>query len=553
MHLARHLLLGTLRRRAAFGRPANLQPPAKVMVSPFASLTLHARWFDTDLRGADEQRLRLAVPVMVVVSFLYVFLATAGTFAELPAQSDYYDQMAEGFRAGHLYLQEEPSKALLAKDNPYADKWARLGVWDASLYDGRYYFYWGPVPALLVLAFKAVSGMAGTVNDQWLGLLFMLGRFYGGAALILSLSRVRALSPPPWLAALSIAVFGLAGPSPFIVARPQVYEASLAAGQCFLVWGLWAAFHGLFREERRIRWLVLAGSLWALAMGSRATTWASVPVLVAITAGTAWLQSNGACTLRQRVAAFIRESLALGLPVAAAGVAYACYNYARFGAFTEFGVNYQISLQKFWTHESFIWPNVVSYLWAPLDWSCQFPFAKSTEFRAPPPLMQWPPGYQTFEKVSGVLVMAPWCYLVLLSVVRLLRGAWNVARARGLPRKPAISRVELWALLCSFAMLLGLAPALGLWEASMRYSGDALAGALIAAVLGAFWLLRRAEASRNRVLQWQARLLLAGLGAYTCFVGAFSGVSSYEETLLVYNPDLHRSIASALSLCGSPL
>jgi hypothetical protein len=522
------------------------------MVNPLASLTLHPRWFESDLRGADEHRLRLAVPVMAVVSFAYVFLATAGTFAELPAQSDYYDRMAEGFRAGHLYLQEQPSETLLAKDNPYADKWARLGLWDASLYGGRYYFYWGPVPALLVLAFKAVSGMAGTVNDQWLGLLFMLGRFYGGAALILALCRVRALSPPPWLAALSIAVFGLAGPGPFIVARPQVYEACLAAGQCFLVWGLWAAFHGLFRGERRIRWLVLAGSLWALAMGSRATTWASAPLLVAITAGTAWLQSQGTGTLRQRAPAFVRELSALGVPVAVAAVAYASYNYARFDSFTEFGVSYQISLQKFWTHGSFVWPNIVSYLWAPLDWSCHFPFAKSMEFRPPPPLLEWPPGYQTFEKVSGVLVMAPWCYLVFVSVLRLLRVAWNRARAHGLPREPAISRVELWALLCSFAMMLGLVPALGLWEASMRYSGDALAGAVIAAMLAAFWLLRRADASQNRFLRRQARLLVAALGAYTCFVGAFSGVSSYEETLLVYNPDLHRSIASALSVCGSP-
>ena len=525
----------------------------QTMVNPLAILTTHPRWFDTDLRGKDERRLVLAVPVLALVSLLYVFLATAGTFAGLPNQSDYYDQMAEGFRDGHLHLQEKPTAALLAKENPYADEWVReLGLWDASLYEGRYYFYWGPVPALLLVAFKAASGSAGTVNDQWLGLLFMLGRFYGGAALILSLCRVRALAPPPWLAVLSIAVFGLAGPGPFIVARPQVYEASLAAGQCFLVWGLWAAFRGLFRSEQRIPWLVLAGSLWALAMGSRATTWVVAPLLVAITAGAAWFQSNGARSLRQRVATLVRELLALGVPVAAAGLAHAYYNYLRFDSFTEFGVSYQISLQRFWTHGSFIWPNIVSYLWAPLDWSCHFPFAKSTEFRAPPLLMRWPPGYETFEKVSGVLVMAPWCYLVFLSVVRLLRQGWRRARTSGLPREPAISSLELWALLCSFAMLLGLVPALGLWEASMRYSGDALAGAVIAATLGAFWLLRRAEASPHRILHRQVRLLLVALGAYTCFVGAFSAVSSYEETLRVYNPELYDSIASTLSLCGSP-
>lgn len=504
---------------------------------------------ESRLGTLDARRLAWALPVLVLVSALYVFLSTAGTFAELPGQSEAYDLMAEGFRAGHLYLQEAPSKEFLALDYPYADKYALLGLWDASLYGGRYYYYWGPVPALLIVAFRAVTGSSATVNDQWLTLLFMLGRFYGGAALIVSLCRVRAISAPAWLVALAIAVFGLAGPGPFIVARPQVYEACLAAGQCFLIWALWAVFRGFF-AGKRVAWFALAGCLLALAMGSRVTTWAAVPAILAITLATSWWQAREVrLARRETLVRLTREALALGVPVAFAALAFALYNRARFDSFSEFGLSYQISLQKFWRHESFVVPNILSYLWAPLDWSCRFPFASGTIYRSPQfPLRHWPPGYETFEKVGGVLVMAPWCYFLLLSLVRLVASAWARATRFVSPRETLLAPLEAWALACSLATLATILPALGLWEASMRYSGDPLGGAVICATLGAFWLVRRADAA-SQVLRRSARALVIVTGVYTCLIGAFSAVSSYSDPLKSYNPELYQKLESSLSLC----
>ena len=120
-----------------------------------------------------------------------------------------------------------------------------IWLWDASLYKGRYYLYWGPVPALLLLLFKGIARYHGTIIDQWPTLLFMLGRLYAGAAIILRMSRYVRTRMPAWFVGLSILIFGLASPTPFIVARPHIYEACLAAGQCFLFWGLYAALCGI--------------------------------------------------------------------------------------------------------------------------------------------------------------------------------------------------------------------------------------------------------------------------------------------------------------------
>jgi hypothetical protein len=498
--------------------------------------------------------LACVVPLLLGIALSYTFLASSGTFHEIGRQpewrTDYYDRMAEGFRGGHLYIPTVPAPELLAAKDPYTDAAVPHGLWDASLYQGRYYLYWGPVPGLLLLAFKLVTGITHTISDQYLVLAFSLGRLCAGALLLLGLARALAAAPPLWLLTLAIAVFGLAGPTPFTVASPNVYEACLLCGQCFLLTGLWAALLGLQRSSRRVPLFLAAGVCWALALGSRVTLLLAVPSLVLLTLGL--LVWHGRRALQpwwpvlRRMAS---PALALGLPPLAALGAYGWYNYARFGSATEFGVSYQISPQWFWTHEAFVLPNLFSYLWAPLQWSCRFPYVLSYTHRPLSSLLTWPPGYQTFERVSGVLVMAPWCYLALLWIWRGLRACWQRVLGLRLPREPRLSLPELWALGCAFAILPVMLPALWLWEASMRYSGDALSGALVAASLGAFWLYRRAQAAHQPQRLAATTWLLAALGLYTCFVGLLSGYASYDDPFLVNNPGLHHWLRVTLSVC----
>ena len=497
------------------------------------------------------RQLRYTVPLLLLaIGLWYVFLASAGTFREVPGRTDYYDKIAEGFRSGHLYIKLVPAPELLAAPDPYLNRYVTFENWDASLYKGHFYLYWGPVPALLLLAFKTVSGHAGIVTDQWLVVLFTLGRLCAGALLLLDLSRVRHPEPPAWLVALAIAVFGLAGPTPYTICSPNVYEASLMGGQCFMLWGLWLALRGVLRTERRLPLFLLAGLLWALAIGSRVTMLLAVPSLVLVTLLTlAWQAYDATQTWRGRLERLLRPALALGLPGLAALGAYGWYNYARFDSPTDFGVDYQISPQWFWTHEAFVLPNIFSYLFAPLHWSCLFPFVTSLTFRPLSPLLSWPPGYQLFEKVSGVLVMAPWCYFGLLWLWRLAAAGWRQVRAAGLPRQPPLSLPELWAIACSLAILPAMVPALGLWEASMRYAGDALSGALLASSLAVFWLYRRAQASQRATRRIATGLLVAALGLYTCFVGAFSGFASNEDPILVNNPAMYHWLRATLSFC----
>ena len=517
------------------------------IVTPFgAPPDAAARRATSMLHPASARLLPWALAITAVISLYYVFLASAGRFIDVPRQLDYYDQMAEGFRHGHLYVQKQPAPQLLASSNPFDPKFFPIWLWDASLYNGHYYMYWGPVPGLALLAYKVITRTQGVITDQWITTLLTLGRLYAGVALIGSLASRARIRQPAWVVCLAIAVFGLANPVPFTVARPHIYEGSLMGGQCFLFWGLVAAFWGVELPARR-RWLfALASASFGLASGCRATVLVAVPFLIVISAGFAWY--GGKPSWRER----LRDGLALVLPVGLAVGAYGAYNYARFDSVTEFGLHYQATLQPFYGKGEFVVPNVFAYLLAPVMWSCHFPYVTILGGRAPSALITWPPGYLTFERVGGVLLTAWWCWLALVWVYGALRQLSPRTRSVARSSSPTLTAHELWASLCAIACVLTVLPVLTLWEASMRYVGDAIGGLVVVSTLAAFGLLERARASRNRIFAAAAPALVVVLGLQTCVIGALAAFTSYDDPLKTANPVLYKRLERTLSVCALP-
>ncbi|MEY4582637.1 MAG: hypothetical protein RL701_7340, partial [Pseudomonadota bacterium] len=132
---------------------------------------------------------KLVLPVfawLALLTFYYTFVATAGTFVLTDWQTDYYDLMVSGWQKGHLYLTVEPLPSLLERKDPFNHDYSDDWLWDASLFKGRYYLYWGPVPGLCLWVFKAITNTKAVIRDQWLVLFFMLMRLYAGSALIIA-------------------------------------------------------------------------------------------------------------------------------------------------------------------------------------------------------------------------------------------------------------------------------------------------------------------------------------------------------------------------------
>src|SRR5262249_45010424 len=111
------------------------------------------------------RRGRLALLLAVVlICLVQVWVVSAGrmvSWPPIPQYKDVYAPLGEAFLHGQTSLLERPAPELLALPNPYdceANRPYRLH--DRSLYQGRYYLYWGPVPALLAAAVSLVGGGA---------------------------------------------------------------------------------------------------------------------------------------------------------------------------------------------------------------------------------------------------------------------------------------------------------------------------------------------------------------------------------------------------------
>ena len=120
----------------------------------------------------DKSMAQKIVTVLVICVQIFLLLSLSllnPIFYGHPAyHTKQYQQLADSFMDGKLYLEDTPPEFLAEMDNPY-DYGARTEAaaengqtyyWDAAYYEGRYYVYFGVIPVLfLYLPFKALTGM----------------------------------------------------------------------------------------------------------------------------------------------------------------------------------------------------------------------------------------------------------------------------------------------------------------------------------------------------------------------------------------------------------
>src|SRR4030042_2737920 len=152
--------------------------------------------------GTKQARLALwIVPPVIAVMVVVVWFSSAGKWPAWPKTSvyDYYGSLAAALQQGHLYLDDQPAPELLALQDPYRIG-SRKGIpylWDASLYEGRYYLYWGPVPALVLLPMQALLARV-RVPDIYLAFGFVCALYMVLCGLVLRIWRRHFSMLPGW-------------------------------------------------------------------------------------------------------------------------------------------------------------------------------------------------------------------------------------------------------------------------------------------------------------------------------------------------------------------
>jgi hypothetical protein len=201
---------------------------------------------------------------------------------------------------------------------------------DASLYNNRYYLYFGPVPTLALFIPYRLLTHADLPPAAALLLLESAGFLLSVLALFQLFAAWR-LEPPLWLQLCAISSLGISQLSPYLLQLADVYEIAVASGYAFTM----AARLRLVRAPRGyrpVRDMLLGGLLLGLACGCR-------PDFLVVMCAIAAL--NGFAWFKRRLP--MRAFVAYVAPAFLCGVALAAYNYARFGNPLEFGLKYQLS------------------------------------------------------------------------------------------------------------------------------------------------------------------------------------------------------------------
>src|SRR5579871_4598371 len=200
--------------------PGTPRRPARAARKRHNNADLRAR--DRSNPGASDRALRSRPCLPVILSIMAIHsrraLAAAAfalviaylAWAASPAPgTGYYDLLARGFANGHLYTAVDPVPELLALSDPYDPiANAPYRVHDMSLYRGRYYLYFGPVPALtLFLPWGLITGKP--LGDGRAALICVIAGYVFSLLLLRALLHARNIRPGVWLTAGAILFLGL--------------------------------------------------------------------------------------------------------------------------------------------------------------------------------------------------------------------------------------------------------------------------------------------------------------------------------------------------------
>lgn len=524
-------------------------------------------------RVSEEVGVRLARPkrisnlrgtialmgLILVVELLYVWFVSVGHMTKWPTETNYYGLLAEAFTHGQVDLLIEPNPDMSDLVNPYPTS-GRSGVnviSDASYYEGKYYFYWGPVPAVFAAVWTFFT--AQQVGDQYIVFIAVSCIFLFSLLILLYLRKIYFPSLPRWLLVSGIILVATAHPILWVLNWPSIYPAAIASGQAFLIAGLFFSLPLIEGRDIQPWRLVVVGCLLTLAFGSRTSLAPAIALLTC--AGLVGILSNN--KKNKSIIEVVKNMSLLIVPLLIGVILWGTYNLIRFDDMFQTGFRYAMSyndLPKMLDeglvfNAIYLLPNLFYYIASPVNIRNQFPIIRPL-WKEIPEVSQFLdrfniPNVYRIEDVSGILFAFPSILLVaylLWDLVCFYRinplGEKDNLQTIGFPcTKPQFRRI-LWVILLSG--ILAAAPIFFFFWVANRYLLDSVPLFAILATAGA-WLLY--QNTLHRPLKGpMAKLFIVItilIGLIVGFLLAISGADSRFDDL---NPRLFKTLSDLFSL-----
>ncbi len=451
------------------------------------------------------EKIRIYLPAGIaglLVICIYAWFISIGPWRTRGYTSDYYYQLATSFQHGHLSLETKPDPALLALPDPY-DLKARKGipvVGDASLYEGRYYLYFGPFPSLALAVISSIFPVK--TGDQAFVYIFIVGLFCVQSLLFMAIFRRFFSDLPNWIIPLGILILGLTGPFARMLTHPFIHEAAISGGQFFATAGFYFAFLAL-KEKPIEHWkLLAAGILWSCSISTRITQLVPISFMVVIT----WLfifNENRKSKMDSKLGS---ATLALTVPLFLCGALLVWYNWARFDSLFEFGFYYQLAgfnLQANYPSlfsDVYIIQNIYNYFLNPFEMRGSFPFAYPVAGTENPvfPFYQLPRLYAVEGKFAGLLYSTPFLIFSIFPVLILITRCMAMFKP-GNKKENLYNFFDWTAFSLIGSFIAGSIPILLLFYVGFRYETEFITSLTMLGLIGFCqgWLLLRGTTARQ--------------------------------------------------------
>jgi len=286
----------------------------------------------------------LILLIVLFVFILLIFIITQYN-SNLEEEYDFYSKdFVHALSKGQIYLETEPSEKLINLENPYDDgerieNGLRRGsdfLWDTAYYNGKYYVYFGILPAILMLPYHLITGEY--IKTLTAVLAFSILTAISLKALIKNVFDRFFKEVPFKFVVFSLIILLFGSQVLWLDGIPRFYELSIISALFFAVTGINFMFYSTEEDCKHKYWYMFVSCLLlALAVACRPTQLLTSIIVLPVILKT-FIQN---VKEKKDIA---KNILAVAVPYLTVGILLMYYNYIRFGSILEFGASYQLTI-----------------------------------------------------------------------------------------------------------------------------------------------------------------------------------------------------------------
>jgi len=356
--------------------------------------------------NSKQNKVTSRIPLFITTGLCLLLMLWAGSdqnswnpkYPLTGQQVDYYNQLVDGLLDGGLSMKIPPTAS------------GELPIlMDASLYHGKYYMYFGIVPALLtLLPYSLLTGHDLQLNGAIL-LLVSVGFLVNLRLYILIRSRYfQKCTKSIETCVILLLAFGSSTPT--LIFNPGFYELALAGGYLCISAAILALHHSLHYRRQKLKWLATASFCVGISVGCRPTYVLALPILLI-----PYLIHSGSRKKKNNFVDLVSYLKAAMIPAGLVGLSLMAYNYGRFDNPLEFGFKYQqnalMNSGLPFVRANFIWPNLNWYYLTPPVLSPHFPYV------LPINASLRPLDYYGYERIHGQWLVLPLLAISIAAVI----------------------------------------------------------------------------------------------------------------------------------------